>query len=97
MISNIQVLRAFAALAVVFYHTGYFIDGRVHTDFQGVAVFFVISGFIMVYTTSRLNSELVFQNISTFIKKMLPNLKYKITFCHAWSQGIFLNLLRYSM
>lgn len=53
MISNIQVLRAFAALAVVFYHTGYFIDGRVHTDFQGVAVFFVISGFIMVHISRK--------------------------------------------
>ena len=47
MITNIQVLRALAALAVVFYHTGYLLGGGVHTDFEGVAVFFVISGFII--------------------------------------------------
>jgi exopolysaccharide production protein ExoZ len=43
---NLQILRAFAAMAVVFYHTDFRLGG-VHTDFQGVAIFFVISGFIM--------------------------------------------------
>jgi exopolysaccharide production protein ExoZ len=47
MIANIQILRALAATAVVFYHTGYRVPGLLHTDFLGVAVFFVISGFIM--------------------------------------------------
>jgi len=55
MISNLQALRAFAALAVVFYHTNYLINGA-HTSFQGVALFFCISGFIMVYV-SRQNTE----------------------------------------
>jgi exopolysaccharide production protein ExoZ len=49
MISNLQVLRGLAALAVVFYHTAFTISGSVHTDFQAVSVFFVISGFIMTY------------------------------------------------
>lgn len=51
MISNIQALRAFAAAAVVFYHTDFHFNGDVHTEFQGVAIFFVISGFIITYIT----------------------------------------------
>jgi exopolysaccharide production protein ExoZ len=47
MIGNIQVLRAYAALGVVVYHLG-FTFGLPHgTDFKGVAIFFVISGFLM--------------------------------------------------
>jgi exopolysaccharide production protein ExoZ len=51
MISNLQALRGLAALAVVFYHTAFTFNGGVHTDFQAVSVFFVISGFIMTYIT----------------------------------------------
>jgi exopolysaccharide production protein ExoZ len=51
MISNLQLLRGLAALAVVFYHTAYTFNGGVHTEFQAVAVFFVISGFIMTHIT----------------------------------------------
>jgi exopolysaccharide production protein ExoZ len=51
MISNLQLLRALAALGVVFYHTAFTFNGGVHTEFQGVAVFFVISGFIMTHIT----------------------------------------------
>jgi exopolysaccharide production protein ExoZ len=52
LISNLQVLRAVAALGVVIYHTNIRING-VHSDLMGVAVFFVISGFIMVYITRQ--------------------------------------------
>jgi exopolysaccharide production protein ExoZ len=51
LIVNIQLLRGLAALAVAFYHAGYVIPGTVHTDFLGVPVFFVISGFIMTHIT----------------------------------------------
>jgi exopolysaccharide production protein ExoZ len=51
MISNLQLLRGLAALAVVFYHSAFVIPGMQQTDFQAVAVFFVISGFIMTYIT----------------------------------------------
>lgn len=51
MLYNIQVLRGFAALAVAFYHTDYRLAGDWHTDFSGVAIFFVISGFIMCFIT----------------------------------------------
>ena len=50
MITNLQVLRAVAALAVVVYHTDLHING-VHSELMGVAIFFVISGFIMVHIT----------------------------------------------
>jgi exopolysaccharide production protein ExoZ len=51
MIANLQVLRGLAALGVVFYHTAFLLPGDVHTEFQGVSIFFVISGFLMPYIT----------------------------------------------
>jgi len=57
MITNIQMLRAYAAIMVVFYHTNFRIQGLLHTDFQGVAIFFVVSGFIMTYITSKDTGE----------------------------------------
>lgn len=52
-IDNIQVLRAVAALLVVFVHLDQFLRRLGLTPFGhgGVDLFFVISGFIMVYTT----------------------------------------------
>jgi exopolysaccharide production protein ExoZ len=50
LISNLQVLRALAALGVVVYHTEIRING-VRSDLMGVAIFFVVSGFIMVHIT----------------------------------------------
>jgi exopolysaccharide production protein ExoZ len=47
----LQILRAFAAIGVVIYHTDYRFVAGVHTDFLGVATFFVISGFIMCFIT----------------------------------------------
>lgn len=52
MLSNLQLLRAFASIAVVLYHTGYFINGM-HTEFSGVAIFFCLSGFMMAYVSRR--------------------------------------------
>lgn len=49
MITNLQLVRALAALGVVFYHTAYVIKGGTHTEFQGVAIFFALSGFLMTY------------------------------------------------
>jgi exopolysaccharide production protein ExoZ len=51
LISNIQALRAWAALGVVFYHTAFVAPGVGHTDFLGVTIFFVISGFITTHIT----------------------------------------------
>ena len=57
VITNIQALRAFASLAVVLYHMNYSLIKGHHTDFQGVAIFFVISGFIMTYITLKDDRE----------------------------------------
>jgi len=46
-LNNIQGLRAYAALSVVLFHTGYIIPRLAPFGFYGVDVFFVISGFIM--------------------------------------------------
>jgi exopolysaccharide production protein ExoZ len=63
MISNLQVLRGLAALAVVFYHTAFTFNGGIHTDFQAVSVFFVISGFIMSYITRADSSQFLQQRL----------------------------------
>lgn len=57
MISNVQALRAFASAAVMLYHMNYRWAKDLHTDFQGVSIFFVISGFIMTYITLRDKKE----------------------------------------
>jgi exopolysaccharide production protein ExoZ len=49
LINNIQLLRAFAALSVVVFHTDFNFRAGVHTEFQGVPIFFIISGFIMTH------------------------------------------------
>ncbi|HEX8166170.1 MAG TPA: acyltransferase [Beijerinckiaceae bacterium] len=51
MLANLQALRALAALGVVFYHTDHRLFDGIHTDLNGVSIFFVISGFIMCYVT----------------------------------------------
>ena len=60
MLLNLQLLRAFAALNVVLFHTiGTAVSYGYETDFisylegwgaNGVDIFFVISGFVMLYT-----------------------------------------------
>lgn len=46
-VNNIQALRAFAAVLVVLYHTGYTWPGGYTVGSFGVDIFFVISGYIM--------------------------------------------------
>jgi exopolysaccharide production protein ExoZ len=57
MLNNVQGLRAFAAWIVILVHLSLFNTVLLESAFDfghyGVDVFFVISGFVMVYTTSR--------------------------------------------
>lgn len=76
---NIQMLRAFAAILVIMHHTlpHYHAMGgslswinNISTwGFIGVDIFFVISGFIMAYTT--FNKERTFLNAKIFFKHRL--------------------------
>lgn len=76
-ITNIQILRALAALSVVVAHassqfTSAPVIPRIQTAQAGVDVFFVISGFIMVYVTaSRQQSSTEF--LSNRIIRIVPN------------------------
>lgn len=77
MIQNIQLLRAVAALLVCMHHTKphyVSIGGQNELlikfseyGFIGVDIFFVISGFIMVYSTKKLSSGI--NSATTFMKK----------------------------
>ena len=76
---NIQMLRAFAAILVIMHHTlpHYHAMGGslswINTistwGFAGVDIFFIISGFIMAYTT--FNKERTLHNAKTFFKHRL--------------------------
>ena len=66
MLFNLQVLRGVAALSVVFFHTDYRLMGDWHTEFFGVATFFVISGFIMCLVTRN--------NADGFLRKRLERI-----------------------
>ncbi len=78
-IQNIQMLRAIAAILVVMHHILPHYEAMggdiaiihlfSHWGFVGVDIFFVISGFIMAYTT--LSKERTFENAKTFIKHRL--------------------------
>lgn len=67
MIPNIQYLRAFAALSVVFFHiigsaSAYDAAPKLIGVFEGhgasgVDIFFVISGYIMMHSTSAKNIQ----------------------------------------
>ena len=66
MLTNIQLLRFLAALSIVFYHAvpvfrlqdrGSLFEWVQFVGFSGVDVFFVISGFIMWYTTHERNGR----------------------------------------
>jgi exopolysaccharide production protein ExoZ len=57
MITNIQFLRALAALGVVWYHTNFLLWNGAHTEFQGVSLFFVISGYIITLVSEKKNEN----------------------------------------
>lgn len=81
MLYNLQALRAFAALNVVFYHiiiTSYSYSQDVHylsflSDWgaNGVDIFFVISGFIMVYIQNR-KSRTAISFLSNRMVRIIP-------------------------
>jgi exopolysaccharide production protein ExoZ len=84
MLPNIQLLRAVAAYLVVFVHLSELLPETPITTFlrnkgySGVDLFFVISGFIMVYTTS-LKKISGSQFLINRIKRIVP-LYYSVTF-----------------
>lgn len=79
-LSNLQILRGISALLVCFFHfremlnvTETKIGDRLFSNGGiGVPVFFVISGFIMVYTTKKINSLTPKSNAGDFlIRRMI--------------------------
>jgi exopolysaccharide production protein ExoZ len=84
MLPNVQLLRAVAAYLVVFVHVSELLPKTPVTSFlhdkgySGVDLFFVISGFIMVYTTSD-KAISAGQFLLNRIRRIIP-LYYSITF-----------------
>jgi exopolysaccharide production protein ExoZ len=79
IIKNIQVLRAFAALSVLFLHTVYAVNDynffQLTTNFSswgafGVDIFFIITGFIMIYIKRSQKNPLYF--LKKRISRILP-------------------------
>jgi exopolysaccharide production protein ExoZ len=58
MLNNIQVLRGYAVILVIFVHLGFLLDqvGLKSFGHSGVDLFFVISGFIMVHISKNRES-----------------------------------------
>lgn len=83
MITNIQILRGLAALGVVFYHTQYMING-VRTEFFGVPIFFVISGFIMCVVNNSEGNEFFVRRIIRIVPLYWL---MTILIFHLWSMG----------
>lgn len=60
MIKSIQLLRAIAALAVVFYHVHFY---HLETGTFGVDIFFIISGFIIAYMVNQTTRHFIIKRI----------------------------------
>ncbi|HMU06821.1 MAG TPA: acyltransferase [Kaistella sp.] len=100
-LNNLQILRGISALLVCCFH----FRGDLNFGAQkwgdllfgkgsiGVPIFFVISGFIMVYTTTKLKGEHSAKNVISFLKKrvirIIP-LYYLLTFAWMILGGSFL-------
>lgn len=90
-LGNIQVLRAFAALAVIMYHivnnaeisqgiNVNFFHSLGHWGFSGVDVFFVISGFVMI-ESQRTRPTNSFEFFKARLLRIVP-LYWLLTFCY---------------
>lgn len=60
MIKSIQLLRAIAALSVVFYHCHFH---HIETGMFGVDIFFIISGFIIAYMVNQTTNLFIIKRI----------------------------------
>lgn len=60
MIKGIQLLRAIAALAVVFFHCHFY---HIETGTFGVDIFFIISGFIIAYMVNQTTRHFMIKRI----------------------------------
>lgn len=105
MIKNLQVLRAVAAYMVVFHHAQLLVE-NLHPDIEsaslgaaGVDIFFIISGFIMVFTTQNCertpaefwNSRIVrivpLYWLATFCLVALSLIGFSPTGLHGWDMS----------
>jgi peptidoglycan/LPS O-acetylase OafA/YrhL len=75
-ILNIQVLRGIAALMVCCFHFRYLLESEIgdfifRNGWIGVQLFFVISGFIMVYTTNKVKGNGFKYPINFIVKRII--------------------------
>ena len=87
MIFNLQIMRALAAIGVVIYHIDYRIVADVHTDFLGVATFFVLSGFIMCYITRDEAKSFLLDRIIRIVPLYWFFTLVRVTILGGWSDS----------
>lgn len=86
-LQNLQILRGISAILVYCFHARSFLNGKIQfgeilfiKGNIGVPIFFIISGFIMVYTTKEL-SENTFKNVKDFFIKRIIRVVPLYYFC----------------
>jgi len=84
MIGNLQVLRAFAASGVVIYHSHANIFG-VQTEFHGVALFFVLSGYLMCRICNRSSLEFAIDRFWRIVPSYWLAMALMLTLFNMWT------------
>jgi exopolysaccharide production protein ExoZ len=85
MIGNLQILRLFAASGVVLYHTTFNFWG-IHTEFFGVALFFVLSGYLMCKVNNRKGLEFATERFWRIVPNYWLAMVALLTFFKTWKR-----------
>jgi exopolysaccharide production protein ExoZ len=86
-LQNLQILRGISAILVCCFHARTFLNGDIQfgeilfvKGSIGVPIFFILSGFIMVYTTKELSKN-TFENVKDFFIKRIIRVVPLYYFC----------------
>lgn len=92
VIGNLQVLRFLAATGVVVLHSNAEIMGR-HTEFYGVAVFFVLSGYVMSMVSDRSASSFMLDRMWRIIPAYWIAMAIFVIVLKAWNSTTWTHII----